>query len=726
MLNRREFIGISGAALGAAALGASLLTEWSPAAWASPETDGEQIIPSLCEMCFWKCGVLAHVKGGELSKIEGNPAHPLSRGRLCPRGVGGTGLLNDPDRLRQPLIRREKGGQQSFEVVSWESALDLVAEQLLKVKARYGPEAVALFSHGIDGIWLKRLLRAFGTQNLASPSYAQCRGAREVGFSLTFGAPVGSPEILDMSNSRVITLLGCHLGENMHNTQVQELAQALSQGAELIVVDPRFSIAAGKAKHWLPIKPGTDLALLLAWMHILIKEKRYDADYVAQYTTGFEALRDHIQEKTPAWAAQQTGLSVEQILKSARLMAGARPATLIHPGRRTAWYGDDTQRSRAIALLNALLGSWGRRGGFYQPQRLKIAKPQLSKPPKAKAPAGPKFPFGKKALAHQLRDASLPGDSEARIHAWMVYGTNLIQALPQPERSIKALENLDFMVAIDVLPAEITGWADVILPECSYLERYGELHAPKHRRGYVALRQPVVPPLYESRPGWWIAKGLGERLSLASLFPWTDAKAYLQERVERSGLSWEVLLKKGVILGEEAPSFIEEGGVPAFRTPSGKIELYSQQMADAGLDPLPQFKPPDPPPEGHLRLLFGRAPVHTFGRSINNPELAELYPENEVWVNAQRARILGFTPGERIYLINQDGVRTGPVRLKATQRIREDCVFMVHGYGQDARGLRRGHQRGGSDARLITQVGIDPAMGGTGMNRNFVRLEKIT
>ena len=191
-----------------------------------------------------------------MTKIEGNPKHPLSRGRLCPRGTGGTGLLYDPDRLKKPLIRSGKRGEQVFKEASWDAALDHIAEKLLGIRDKYGPEALALFSHGYGGSWFKHLLQAYGTNNIAAPSYAQCRGPREVGYFLTFGNGVGSPETIDIENARCITLIGSHLGENMHNTQVQEFADALGNGAELVVVDPRFSTAAGKARYWLPIKPG--------------------------------------------------------------------------------------------------------------------------------------------------------------------------------------------------------------------------------------------------------------------------------------------------------------------------------------------------------------------------------------------------------------------------------------------------------------------------------------
>ncbi|MBW2257841.1 MAG: molybdopterin-dependent oxidoreductase, partial [Deltaproteobacteria bacterium] len=501
-LTRRQFIKISGATAGvagAATVGAGLTTKWfglDGDVVHDPGTDGDRVVPTFCELCFWKCGVLAHVREGQVTKITGNPTHPLSRGRLCPRGTGGIGLLYDPDRLKKPLIRREKRGSQVFDEVSWETALDYVAENLLKIREKYGPEAMALYSHGYGGSWFKHLLKAYGSGNIAAPSYGQCRGPREVAFQLTYGSVVGSPENTDMENSRVITLIGSHLGENMHNTQVQDLALALQKGAELVVVDPRFSIAAGKARYWLPIKPGTDLALLLAWMHVIVAEGLYDREYLDKYAIGFDKLQEHLRDKTPEWAYTQTTIRPETIIETARFIAGARPASLVHPGRHVTWYGDDTQRLRAVAILNALLGSWGHKGGFFIPASVHLPKYPYTKygtepKPPPDMPKGEVYPLADQTLASGLCLASIPGTAAYDIKGWIVYGTNLIQALPAPEQTKEAIQALDFIVAVDVLPAEITGWADVVLPEATYLERCDEVHTPGWRTPFLAVRQPV-------------------------------------------------------------------------------------------------------------------------------------------------------------------------------------------------------------------------------------------
>ena len=731
---RRQFIQI-GAAAGGAMAASGLATRWwglDAARAEDPATDGDQVVPTFCELCFWNCGVLAHVKGGRVTKLTGNPEHPLSRGRLCPRGAGGTGLLYDPDRLKKPLIRASKRGEDVFQEASWDAALNKVGEELVKVRERHGPEAVALFTHGFGGSWWKHFMKAWGSPNIGAPSYAQCRGPREAAFTLTYGEGLGSPEPIDIANARVITLIGSHLGENMHNTQVQELAEAVGKGAQLVVVDPRFSVAAGKARYWLPVKPGTDIALLLAWMNVILTEKRHDAEYLAKYATGLDELTAHVATKTPEWASAITGVRPELIRESARLIASARPASLIHPGRHTTWYGDDTQRLRATAILAALLGSWGRRGGYLVTDKFRLAGYPLPKPPphpgarsKDDMPKGGGFPVADEVLASGLCDATKPGRALYDLKAWIVYGTNLMQSLPAPQETAAAIQNLDFIAAIDVLPAEICGFADVVLPECTYLERDDDLAAPAYKQPFVAIRQAAVPPMYESRPGSWIAKELANKLGMGDQFPWADAREFVETRLAASKVDSAEIRRKGVVVGKPIPTCEEEGATPNITTSDGKIKLYSVELQQLGFEPIPDFHPQEEAPPGMFRMLSGRAPTHTFGRTTNNRLLAEPFPENEVWVNADAARALPFplASGDRVVLVNQDGVRSDPVRARVTQRIRGDCVYLVHGFGHTAKGLRQARGRGASDSALTSRYKVDPIMGGTGVNVNFVRLE---
>jgi thiosulfate reductase/polysulfide reductase chain A len=728
-LSRRRFLKISAATFGAAAAA----TQWEPlshaaAAAADAPPGSVTTTPTFCERCFWRCGGIAHVRDGRLWKFVGNPKDPQSRGRLCPRGTGAVGAYYDPDRLRKPLIRRGERGKEEWTAVTWDEAFTYIAERMEKIKAQHGPEAVAGFLHGIGQRFIAHTLKSWGATNFAGPSFAQCRGARDVGFTLTFGSGIGSPEPTDIENTDCLVLIGTHLGENMHNLQVQEFANAVERRIPIIVVDPRYSVAASKAKYWLPVKPGTDLALLLAWCNLLVTEGRYDRDFVAKHGHGFDQFVAAIKDRTPEWAAEQTGVDAALIRAAAREFASHRPAALIHPGRRVNWNGDDAQRSRAVALLSALLGNWGAKGGLFLSAGFKVAPYPLPKYPKsdkplADNPGGERWPFADEAVTTGLRDATITGKPYP-IKAWFVYSTNIMMALPNPAETRKAIDNLDLLVVVDTIPSEIAGYADVVLPEVTFLERYDELLTGWGRRGWLSLRQPVMPPPQDQKPGWWIAKGLAAKLGIAGCMPFDDIEDYLRYRVEKTGLDWNVLKREGVMMADPVPIYADDGAPLEFDTPSGKVEFWSDQLAGRGFDPVPTYTPPAKAPDGYLALITGRAPVHSFSRTQTNPYLSDLMSENEVWVNATVAADAGLKNGQYVRLKNQDGVVSNRVRVKATQRIRADCVYMVYGFGHTSRMLKGAYLKGASDAELTTKYVTDPLMGGTSIHSNFVTFVK--
>jgi thiosulfate reductase/polysulfide reductase chain A len=510
----------------------------------------------------------------------------------------------------------------------------------------------------------------------------------------------------------------------MHNLQVQEFSNAVGRRVPVIVVDPRYSVAASKAKYWLPIKPGTDIALLLAWMNILVTEGWYDKTFVAQYGHGFDKFVEEIKSATPEWAAAETGLDPALIRTTAREFSLRRPASLIHPGRRVNWYGDDAQRSRAVALLNALLGNWGRRGGIHMQNGIKVAgyplpKYPVSDKPFADNPNGEKYPFADEQVTTGIREATITGQPYP-IKGWFVYSSNIIQALPNRAETLKAIDGLDLLVVVDTVPSEIAGYADVVLPESVFLERHDELQIGWGRRGWVSLRQPVVEPPHEQKPGWWIAKQLANKLGMPEVMPFDHIEDYLKARIEKSGWDWAKLKAEGVILGEKKPTTVEEGVQLAFETPSGKVEFWSQRLKDKGFDPVPKYTRQEEPPQGFFRLISGRAPVHTFSRTQTNTLLGDLMRDNEVWVNTATAAQIGLKNGAFVQLKNQDGVVSNKVRVKATQRIRPDTVYMVYGFGHTNPALKSAYMRGASVAGLTTKYKTDPLMGGTSIHSNFV------
>jgi thiosulfate reductase/polysulfide reductase chain A len=727
-LTRREFVKLSSVTGAAVSMVSTTAAGANPPGWYG--TQRIERVATNCEMCFWRCGALAEVANGRVVRIEGNPDHPLTNGRLCARGNAGTELLYDPDRLKFPMVRTGQRGQGEFQRVTWDQALDLFAKRLLELKQKYGPESVAFFPHGVAPTFFATLMKAYGTPNAAEPAFAQCRGPREVGYALTFGQGLGSPEPVDLEEARLIVLIGSHIGENIFTSQVTAFAEGLARGAKLIVVDPRFSTAAAKADWWLPIRPGTDIALLLAWMNVLITETLYDKPYIEKYAKGFSELESYIRPFTPEWAEPITEISARDIRATARVIGEAKPAVALHPGRHATWYGDDTQRARAMAILTALTGSWGRKGGIFLPTELKTGKFALPKFPacaRGRADgAGTRFPLAseEQGVTNGLIDATLAGKPYP-IKAWIVYGQNVLESIPQQQRTLKAIEQLEFLAVVDVMPMNQINYADLVLPEATYLERYDmPAIVSSAKRPYVALRQPAIEPLYESKPGWWIAKQMAKRLGLEAYFPWGTPEEHLSTLVAPLGIDPAVLRVRGAVAFEGRP-YIEDRRAedgPLFPSESGKIELYSATLKSLGFDPLPRYTPVPNPPTGYFRLIYGRSPVHSFARSQNNARLDALMQENEAWINPHSASDLGFREAQYVILENGDGIRSLPVRLRLTEGIRPDCIFMVHGFGHESPKLRRAYHKGASDTELMTRVQVDPIMGGTGMRVNFVRV----
>jgi thiosulfate reductase/polysulfide reductase chain A len=735
--SRRKFIKISALGLGGVAASASAINMFGANTYLEDvvkESVAKKLkrTPTYCEVCFWKCAAWVHSDNqGNIQKIIGNDTDPHCYGRLCPRGTGGVGMYSDEDRLKTPLIRTTVDGEQTFREASWDEALDLIASKFKQVKDTHGAESFALLKHGSPGKHLEHLFKAYGSDTIAEPAYAQCRGPRETGFALTYGSWVGSPEPTDIRDTKCLVLIGSHIGENMHNTQVQEMSDAIDSGATIITVDPRFSTAASKSQHWLAIKPATDIALMLAWMNVLIEEGLYDKEYVEKYTTGFNELRDHVLNFTPEWAYGITTIKPAEIRKTARAMANAAPSVIIHPGRHVTWYGDDSQRARAMAILNAILGSWGRRGGFYFKEGISVPKfpqPKYPEPKWGWHNIGEKFPLAQMGVTTEVMKCAIPGEENHEkypVKALMVAGTNITKSIPNKKLLEDAIENLEFIVVLDTMPMDVTGYADVVLPECTYLERYDGIRSAPNRKPSIAVRVPALEPKYDSKPGWWVAKQIGERIGLGEHFKYDDYKEVIEWQLNKMGTSLEEMNKIGVkhFPRKSGSLYLKEGENHEFPTASGKIELYSKELKNLGFDPMPVYTKHPEPPQGFYRLNYGRAPMHTFSRTANNPNLNDLMNENKLWVNPKVARILGLRTGQEVWLRNQDKVTsTFPIKVRVTERIRWDSVYMVHGFGHDNKKLTKAFGKGINDTQMITQVAVDPIMGGTGMRGNFVEI----
>jgi len=725
--SRRDLFRAVGSTVGAGAVATSvrkghafslLRTAEAPAA--------ERTVPTVCEVCFWNCGVVAHVRGNRVLEVRGHPDYPNTKGRLCARGNAGPGFFRDPDRLKYPMVRVGRRGEGKFERVGWPLAYRTIADAFRKIKAEHGPEALALFYHGKGGPMLRTMMVALGTPNYAAPAYAQCKGPRDVGFKLTFGETLPSPEPLDFEHTQCMVLFGSHLGENAHNGQVQEFVRARRRGAKLVVLDPRLSTVASKADVWLPVRPGSDTAVILAWINLLIRDEAYAKSFVDKHCLGFEELRAHVRAFTPDWAAAQAEVPVEAILHAYRLMLAARPAVLVHPGRHVTWYGEaDTQRARAQAILIALLGAWWTPGGVFRPSFPQVSEyptPDFRELPPNVDQAARRYPFAKECSTTGIRDATRTGKPYP-IKGWYVHATNLLQCMPNVRETLEAIEQLEMLVVCDVIPSEIAAHADVLLPECTYLERYDDLALGAGKRPYVGLRQPAVQSPYDTRPAWRIAKELGTELGLGDYFSFDTFEEYLEARLKGTGTTLETLKKKGIHFQPPAnPPYLDPAHDFEWHTPSHKVELMSQQLADHGFAPLPVHSPEPVPKPGWFRLLYGRSPLHTFGRTQNNEVLFDIDPTNCVWLNPCCAGALGVKPGDAVMVENDRGQLTGPLPLRVTDRVQKHTVYMVHGFGHRSSKLRLACCSGGSDTDVITNYAVDPITGSTGMRVQFVKI----
>ncbi len=539
ILSRRDFLKLSGAAAGAVALGEFIPPLVARAARETGLLDagGNGYISSMCEMCVWRCGLLAKIKDGRVVKLEGNPDHPHSKGKLCPRGQAGLMNTYDPDRVLTPLIRVGNRGEGKFRKASWDEALDVVARNMLDIKQKYGPQAMVFSStHNLSQPLFENLLQAYGSPNYGTQR-SLCFNAMTVANLMTYG--VEEPE-RDYSQLKYIILTGRNLAEAISNSETGELVHAVDRGVKLVYLDPRFTKTAAKATDWLPLRPGTDLAFHLAMLNVIIGESLYNQSFVSQYTVGFDEVAASVTQYTPEWAAAITEIPAETIRRIAHEFAAAAPYALAHNGWRTSNFVNSFQTERAITILNALVGNWGTTmfpagsgtGGLGAPQQ--PAYPRVSALRLDGVPW--KYPFVplQYGVFQQLRDSIVAEDPYA-AHGWLISRQNPAMSIPDRKKTLQAFDKMDFIVTIDILMNDTSWFSDVVLPEASYLERYDPLSMVGDPLSLVGsrafLRQPVIEPQGEGKSALWIYKQLGTRLGLSDFFQYKDEQDYLATAV---------------------------------------------------------------------------------------------------------------------------------------------------------------------------------------------------
>ncbi len=449
-LSRRGFLQLGATTAGALAVGQLVPPFVAQAARDAGMLNaaGDGYIPSMCEMCVWRCGLIAKVRNGRVVKLDGNPEHPHSRGHLCVRGQSGLMNTYDPDRVLSPLIRVGKRGEGRFRKATWDEALDLTASKMLAIKQKYGPEAMVFSStHNLSQPQFENLLYAFGSPNYGTQR-SLCFNAMIVANLMTYG--MEEPERIYDDQLQYIILTGRNLMEAISTSETGELSAAITRGVKVVYLDPRFTKTAAKATEWLPIKPGTDLAFHLALLNVIVGESLYNRDFVENYTIGFDQLVQEVQQYTPEWAAPLTEISADTIRRIAREFAAAAPHALAHNGWRTSNFINSFQTERAIAILNALVGNWnvtmqsasgegsGALGKPAQPPYPRVSAQRLDGVP-SKFPVVPL----KIGVFQELRDNIVSGQPY-QAHGWFISRQNPVMSLPDRAQDAASLREDGF------------------------------------------------------------------------------------------------------------------------------------------------------------------------------------------------------------------------------------------------------------------------------------------
>lgn len=724
-INRRTFLKATGACAASAA-GEEILnfTSWAKAGY------GREIkrIPTQCHGCGAnRCGIYAYVKNGRVWKIEGNPKAHNNRGTVCPRGHGYIHDLYNPDRIRSPLKRTDDG---RYEPISWERAYKEITTKLNLLIIDNGPQSIFWLQYPMaNAPYAFRFMHALGSPNIASHG-TTCFVARNAGWKMTTGALPDS----DLKNSRYIIIIGRNPAGGIKLYQMKELAEAKDSGAKVVVVDPRHSETAVIADEWLPIRPGTDLAFVLAMINVIVDEELYDEEFVDKHTVGFDELSEEIAACPPEWAEKVCDIPKDTIYRIAREFASHKPKALIHRGYHGAFgsqYLNSFQTARAVAIANCIIGNYEREGGSFVPEKAKLGAMKDDGHPDPKIPMIPKadgagvpgrYPVAaySDGITHAIPELALRGE----LKAGFIYHNNPLRTNPNPKRVIAGYKKLELIVTIDCVMSETAAISHYILPESFYLEKddsIDTIHAGKQAQ--ISMVQQVVKPIYDTKPLSQIIIDLSKGLGIGRYFNYTPDEER-QFRLNPLGIKLSELKKEGIM---EVGDQWKEGFKPC-KTPSEKVEIHSRRLYDFGIDPIPRWQEPLVSPERDnphsFRLIHGKQAVQTNSMTANIPILMEIsvfYDLVRLWMNKDRGEKLGLKDGDRVFIENSIG--KGVIRVRLTEGLHPSCVWLPSGYGVFSKYLKNAYDVGLSYNDFVPTY-FDPVVGHAMVSEVIVKIKK--
>lgn len=689
-------------------------------------------VQSACLQCVGNCGISVYVNSGRAVSIEGNLKDPNNQGRLCAKGQAGLAQLYDRDRNRHPMERDGERGSGKWRRISWDEALNKIAGRLARLRAEGKPERLVFYSgRNMMAGYSTRFAHAFGTPNHFNHD-SICANARTVACAATMGEDWPLP---DYRYARYILLLGTNRFETNlpYLGGAWRLAEAMERGAKLVVVDPRFNMTAAKAHRWIPVRPGTDAALVMGMIHTIVQEGLYDRAFMEEWTEGFAEFTEQV---LPAYAPEVVaaicGVSADTIREVAREFATTRPAVADWL-RGVCSHQNGAVASRAVLTLNALVGNLDQRGGlcFTRAASLSAVEPV---PP---VPTQPKLDLSDTQaypLAHNLQHLVLPTIARGDLYpvdTVICYHASPAYSTPQPNLQVEVLRDTNkvpFLVSIDPFYGETSHYADIILPEVTYLERWDLVSWPFsfEFRPYIFLRKPVVQPLYEARQGHDILRDLALQVGggMETYFA-DDIVTYLKKEVAGLGVDWEQLLEEGV-WQDPQPRAVGRYRAGGFHTPSGKFEIKSRILEEKGFNPFPAYEPipqhtAQRKQEYPFHLITFKLNVHNQSRTANVAYLLEAVGENSVEIHPEDAARLGIADGELVEVRSESGAIR--IKAKVTAGIAPGVVGISHHFGHTQYGTTaRG--RGANPNWVITC--FEDRLGGmVAYNDTLVAVEKV-
>jgi len=611
-------------------------------------------IPSLCQLCPAHCGIIGYLEGDKVVKIGGNPEHPNNLGKLCSRGLAGVNMIDDPDRVTSPMMRRGERGKGQWERISWDKAYSEITSRLKTIYQGGRKEDFVFQSEHEPRGMIRLFLDAFGKTLILNDDSLQFAN-RDEGQWLTWGEGRGVP---DVANSHYVLNFGsnCYETHESYTGFIGRLIEGrFKKKAKLVTFDVRLSYTAGNSDEWFPITPGTDGVVALAMAHVILKENLHHQDFIQRWlNTPISQLTQSLSKYPPEMAEKISGIAAADIERIAREFAVSGPAVAI-AGRGVSGHFNGVYNERCVFLLNAVVGSIDTPGGYCSPRTYDLNGGRRGSFDPEKSPFNPQ------------KFVSLVKRGKLNPQMVFIYESNPAYSNPESGLTSEVLKDeklIPFMVVADSYMTETAMVADLVLPVATYLESWGIDSSPAlDLIPFVALQQPIMHPHGKSVSMSDICIELAQRIGggLRRNFRYNSTEDYLKKVISGNGKlenagGLNYLKEHGVWFDKDERQRYKAYEPKGFKTPSGKIEIYSERLKQRGFEPLPVYEPI--PGHGDLKgkfVLVTYEPNVMGSRTANFKWLAEIKHWNPIWINRDVAKMLHIEEGDRVKISTGTG-----------------------------------------------------------------------